>query len=152
MVACGSGPGIGMPNPGGFTDSNLSGTYVLSVSGTELRVVGSFFAIVGTITADGKGNITGGTVDINDLALGGTGVFTGQTLSASTYNVSQDGRGNGTLKTPQGNFGFDFVLTSNNHGLITRFDGNGSGSGTLDSQGSASQSSLASLGLLSFRR
>jgi hypothetical protein len=145
MAACGSGGGIGRPNPGGFSDSNLSGTYVLSISGTDLTGIGSFFAIVGTITADGKGNITGGTVDINDLALGGTGVFTGQTLSASTYSIGQDGRGTGTLKTPQGNFGLDFVLTSNNHGLITLFDGNGSGSGTLDLQGSASQSSLASL-------
>jgi hypothetical protein len=145
MAACGSGPGIGMPNPGGFSDSNLSGTYVFSVSGTDLVGAGSFFAIVGTITADGKGNITGGTVDINDLALGGTGVFTGQALSASTYNVTQDGRGTATLNTPQGNLGLAFVLTSSNHGLITRFDPNGSGSGTLESQGSASQSSLASL-------
>jgi hypothetical protein len=72
-------------------------------------------------------------------------VFPGQTLSASTYNVSQDGRGTATLNTPQGNFGLEFVLTATGHGLITRFDGNGTGSGTLDLQGSASQSALTSL-------
>lgn len=145
-VGCGSsGNPIIPPASGGFSDSNLSGTYVLSVSGGDGTGNGSFFAIVGTISADGKGHITGGSVDINDIALGGTGVFPSQTVGASTYNVTKDGRGTGSLATPEGNFGLDFVLTSNAHGLITRFDAVGSGSGTLDQQGSASQSSLQSL-------
>ncbi len=147
-VGCGSSNGFTKPNPTGFSNSSLSGTYVLSLSGTDVNVgasTASLFAIVGTITADGKGNITGGTVDINDLDLGGTGVFLGQTVSASTYSIATDGRGTGTLKTPHGNFGLDFVLTSNSHGLISRFDPAGSGSGSLDLQGSASQSSLQSL-------
>ncbi len=145
MAACGSGGAPPMPNPGGFNNATLTGTYVLSISGTDVTGNGSFFAIVGSISADGKGHITGGTVDINDLALGGTGVFTGQTLSASTYDVTQDGRGTGSLNTPKGTFRLDFVLTSNSHGLITRFDGSGTGSGALDLQGSTSQSSLQSL-------
>ncbi len=143
-VGCGSSGGFTRPNQNGFTAANLSGTYVISVSGTD--VIGntfSFFAITGTVTTDGKGMITGGSVDINDPDLGG--VFPGQTLGTSTYTVSPDGRGTATLNTPQGNFGLDFVLTSSSHGLIMRFDGNGSGSGTLDLQGSATQASLASL-------
>ena len=68
----------------------------------------------------------------------------GQAVSG-TYGITPDGRGAGTLKTSVGSFGIDFVLTSNSHGLITRFDGNGTGSGTFDRQGSASQSSLGSL-------
>ncbi len=145
-VGCGSSNPITPPNSNGFSNSNFSGTYVLSISGEDVNLnaqTESFFTIVGTVMADGKGGITGGTVDINDPDLGG--VFTGQTVGASTYSVSQDGRGTGTLKTPQGNFALDFVLTSNSHGLVTRFDGNGTGSGTLDTQGSASQSSLVSL-------
>jgi len=146
MAACGSSNSLVPPNNNGFTNGNLSGTYVLSISGTDITAdTFSFFAIVGTITADGNGNITGGTVDINDPDLGGTGVFLAQTVSANTYNISPDGRGTGTLVTPVATFGLDFVLTSGGHGLITRFDGVGSGSGTLDLQGSATQSSLASL-------
>ena len=146
LVACSSGTGIGRPNPTGFTNSSLSGTYIFSVSGSDVNATSeSFFAIAGTLTADGKGNITGGTVDVIDPNLGGTGIFLGQAVSASTYSISQDGRGTGSLATPVGTFGLDFVLTSTSHGLIIRFDGIGSGSGTLDLQGSASQSSLASL-------
>ena len=147
IAGCSSG-NIATPNNNGFTNSNLSGTYVISIAGTDVNLnagTESFFTIVGTIQADGMGNIQGGTVDINDLNLGGTGVFTGQTVGKTNYSVSPDGRGTGTLSTPIANFGLDFVLTSNDHGLITRFDGSGSGSGTLDLQGSATQSSLQSL-------
>ena len=147
-VGCGSGNGFTKTNPVGFSNSSLSGTYVLSISGTDVNVsanTASFFAIVGTISADGKGNIQGGTVDINDADLGGTGVFVAQALSPSTYTIGADGRGTGTLVTPVGKFGVDFVLSSNSHGLISRFDAAGSGSGTLDLQGSASQSALGSL-------
>ncbi len=151
IAGCGSSSPTAVPPPsGGFSDSNLKGTYVLSISGTDVNLSAeteSFFAIVGTITADGNGNITGGTVDINDLDLGSPGVWTGQTLSASTYSISADGRGTGTLVTvtPAKTFGLEFVLTSNGHGLITRFDNAGSGSGTLDLQRTASQSSLGPL-------
>ncbi len=143
-AACGSGNSP-TPNSGGFTNSNLSGTYVVSIAGTDITGNGSFFAIAGTISADGKGNISGGTLDINDFALGGTGIFAAQTVSASTYSISSDGRGTGKIVTPALTFGIDFVLTSDSHGLITRFDGLGSGSGTLDLQGSATQTSLTSL-------
>jgi hypothetical protein len=144
-VGCGNSSNVAPPNNNGFSNSSLSGTYVLSISGTDVNSstdTESFFAIVGTITADGMGNITG-TVDINDPNLGG--VFPGQTLTATKYNITQDGRGTGTLATAEGTFGLDFVLTSSGHGLITRFDGNGTGSGTLDLQTSTSQASLTSL-------
>jgi hypothetical protein len=145
LVGCGSSSPTPQPPPsGGFTVGNFNGTYVLSIAGADANAsTESFFAIVGTITADGNGNITGGTVDINDPNIGG--VFLAQTVSASPYKITPDGRGKSTLSTPQGSFGLDFVLTSNGHGLITRFDNLGSGSGTLDIQASASQTALTSL-------
>jgi hypothetical protein len=150
LAACGSSSSAPTPNSVGFSNSNLKGTYVLSISGTDFHPssgTGSLFAFVGTIMADGNGNIEGGktTVDINDLNLGGTGVFLAQPVGASTYSITPDGRGTAKLSTAEGNFGLDFVLTSNGHGLITRFDSFGSGSGTLDLQASASQGSLGSL-------
>ena len=55
--------------------------------------------------------------------------------SSSGYQVGQDGRGSGTLVVASGaTFHFDFVLTSASHGLISRFDGFGTGSGTIDFQ------------------
>ncbi len=135
MAACGSSSSGPATNPVGFTNASLSGTYVISMSGTDVNSAGDVvpFAIVGTIAANGKGGITG-TVDINDP--GNTGVNIGQAVgSNSTYNITQDGRGTGTLTTTSaGSFGIDFVLTSNSHGLITRFDPIGTGSGTLDLQ------------------
>lgn len=148
FVACGgsSAPAPVAPPSGGFTTSNFSGTYVVAISGADLNQSAqseSFFAIVGTMTVDGMGNISGGTVDINDPDIGG--FFPAQSLSASTYTITSDGRGKGTLATPEGNFAIDFVLTSNGHGLITRFDSGGSGSGTLDLQTTTSQSALTAL-------
>ncbi len=144
-AGCGSNGGSHTPNGSGFSNSNLSGTYVVSISGKDLNTTTGdvvSFAIVGTITANGSGGITGGSVDINDPS--NTGVNLGQTVSG-TYGITPDGRGAGTLQTSVGSFGIDFVLTSNSHGLITRFDGDGTGSGTFDRQGTASQSSLGSL-------
>jgi len=138
-------------NNNGYSNTDFSGTYVFSFSGTDVNLTAqtqSFFAIAGTITADGKGHIQSGTVDINDANIGG--VFTAQALTASTYSVSQDGRGTGTLVTPQGTFGLDFVMTSDSGGLISRFDSNGSGSGTFALQGTATQGSLSGLAFTLF--
>jgi hypothetical protein len=150
MTACGSGSSITPPNNEGFSDGSLTGTYVISMSGTDVNTASDeefTFAIVGTITADGKGGITG-TVDINDPGV--TGVNMGQAVSSSSsYSVKQDGRGTGKLVTPKGSFNVDFALSSTNHGLITRFDdvgtSVGTGSGTIDMQSTATQGSLSAL-------
>ncbi len=150
LISCGgsSSPTPVAPPSGGYSPTNFSGTYVISIEGADANFnadTESFFAIVGTIAADGNGNITGGVVDINDPDLGAPGIFLAQNVSASTYTVGPDGRGTGTLVTPVGTFSLDFALTSNGHGLITRFDQNGSGSGTLDLQQSTSQSALTAV-------
>src|ERR1019366_8483701 len=135
IASCGSSSSLTTPNRQGFGDGNLSGTYVISISGTDVNSSSVIvpFAIVGTITANGKGGITGGTVDINDP--GNLGVHTGQAVSSrSGYQDAQDGRGTGTLVTSVETFNFDFVLTSASHGLISRFDSFGAGSGTIDLQ------------------
>jgi hypothetical protein len=145
LVGCGSsGPAHGQAPPSGaFSASNLNGTYVFSVSGTDSS--GFPYAMVGTLTANGQGgsnSITGGTLDINDSD---TSLFTtGPIANASVnnngfYSVGQDGRGQATIGTSitgLGNLTFDFVLSSSFHGLITEFDTFGTGSGTLDLQSS----------------
>jgi|SRR5271169_2340459 len=147
MAACGSGNPITVPNPQGFNNGSLTGTYVISIAGTDVNSANFVvpFAIAGTIQANGKGGITTGTIDINDPGNTGVNLGVAVSSSSSSYNVSTDGRGTGTLVTTVATFNVDFVLTSTNHGLITRFDNLGTGSGTIDLQSSASQSSLGSL-------
>jgi hypothetical protein len=138
LVACGgsSSPRAVAPPTGGFNNGNLNGTYVFSVSGIDAS--GFPLAVMGTFTANGSGSITAGTVDMNG------GEFSGPApnlsiSSGSTYSVGLDGRGRATLAVSGSPFSsnkllLDFVLSSSSHGLIIEFDGNGSGSGTIDLQ------------------
>jgi hypothetical protein len=140
LVACGSSsPKAVAPPSGGYSASNLNGTYVFSVSGTDVN--GLPYAIVGALTANGSGGITGGTIDMNDEAFAESSpvippVADAAINSNSSYKVGVDGRGQATLNTstPFGNIKLDFVLSSSAHGLVTEFDNEASGSGTLDLQ------------------
>ncbi|MGO9402096.1 MAG: hypothetical protein ACLPVW_01350 [Terriglobales bacterium] len=151
MAGCSSSSSTVPPNQQGFSNSSLTGTYVISIAGTDVNTTANEavpFAIVGTVTANGSGGITGGTLDLNDP--GNIGVQLGQAVGTNSgYSITQDGRGSGTLVTPVGSFNIDFVLSSISHGLISRFDNQGTdigtGSGTIDLQSGTTQGSLASL-------
>lgn len=138
------------PPSGAFSNASLAGTYVVSFSGSDISGGNeTFFALAGTLTANGSGTFTGGTLDLIDPALGATlgASYTLAHLAASgTYAITADGRGSGSVSmtingTPV-QMGIDFVLTSGAHGLISRFDSSGSGSGTLDAASAVSQASL----------
>jgi hypothetical protein len=156
LVACGnsSTPPAQPPPSGAFSNTNLSGTYVFSVSGTDAN--GAQYAMLGAFTANGsggngRGGITGGTIDLNDVAFASNSpvilpVIDASINSNSFYTVGPDGRGQATLgtTTPFGNIILDFVLIDSFHGLVTEFDANATGSGTLDLQtASLTQASLA---------
>jgi hypothetical protein len=141
LAGCGSSNGtttIVPPPSGSFSNSNLNGTYVFSVSGTDLN--GAPYAMVGAFTANGSGGngtggITGGTIDLNDPGVP-TQIANASISGSSTYTVGQDGRGQANLSTSTafGSIVLDFVLQDSSHGLVSEFDGNGTGSGTLDVQ------------------
>ena len=152
LAGCGGSTNLASPPPSGaFSNSNLNGTYVFSFSGYDVGYGnGSFFAVVGSLTANGSGTLTGGSVDVDDPSLGES-FQTSDVLThlpvTGTYNITPDGRGSGniafTVNGTQVQFGLDFVLTSGSHGLITRFDSDGGGSGTIDLQAAGvSQSAL----------
>src|ERR1700751_2530464 len=92
FTACGGGGGtpvIPTPPPsGGFSNSNLNGTYTFSVSGANAN---GLFTMAGSFTACGcsAGTISAGTVDIVDP----TGPQTHLALitPSSVYSVSADG-------------------------------------------------------------
>ena len=130
------------PVNGAFKNNNPNGTYVVAFSGTDTGNANpSYFAMTGIVTANGNGSLTGGAIDLDDPALGSalqTGYVFADVPVSGNYNITPDGRGNGSISFSingaQVQFGLDFVLTSSTHGMITRFDNNGSGSGTIDLQ------------------
>src|ERR1017187_2804137 len=78
LAACGSnGNSVSIPvapPSGNFSNSNLNGTYVFALSGTD-PANGAPYARVVTFPANGaggnnRGGITGGTLDINDVVSG----------------------------------------------------------------------------------
>jgi hypothetical protein len=139
LVGCGSSsPTAVAPPSGAFSASSLNGTYVFSSTGVDSSSNGLFLGIAGTVVANGSGGITGGTIDIvgPDVTQAAP---VAQPITGGSYSVSADGRGKITLPLVT----LDFVLTSSSHGLITEFDGNGSGSGTIDLQSTVTLAQLA---------
>jgi hypothetical protein len=142
LAGCGSSsPKVVPPPSGAFSNSSFNGTYVFSITGSDNASVP--ISIAGSVSADGSGHVSGGTVDFND---GQVAPILGAAVTGGTYNVGADGRGTATLATttPFGSsLVVDFVLSSTSHGLITEFDGNASGSGTIDLQSTVTQAQLA---------
>ena len=146
LTGCG-GNGSGITNPvappsGSFSNSNLNGTYVFSVSGLDFS--GAQYVLVGTFTANGSGGISGGAYDMNDgqFSISSIAPVADQSITGGNYSVQVDGRTRVTLNTStpfSGGGGasgitLDLVLQNSSHGLVTQFDTNASGSGTLDLQ------------------
>jgi hypothetical protein len=155
LAACGGGgssnPPVNPPPSGSFSNSNLSGNYVFSVTGTAADSANDFVTIMGTFTADGNGNIaSGGVLDQNSTASNGLIL---DTITSGTYNVGSDGRATGSASLPtglitlqtqnSGTFQFAYVLTSSTHGLVTQFETFGSASGSLDLQANVTQADIA---------
>jgi hypothetical protein len=127
------------PPSGNFSNSSFNGTYAFSAAGTGSS--GAFFALAGTLQANGSGSITGGTLDLNDASS--STPLTNVAITGGTYSVTSDGRGQATLNTAQGPVRLDFVLLSSSHAMVTRYDTNGTGGGSMDLQKSVTQAQLA---------
>jgi hypothetical protein len=142
LVACGgSSVKIVAPPSGGFTNSNLNGTYVFSTAGVDSN--GSFLTVVGSFIANGSGGITSGNMDVVGQ---GAGVSANVPLTASSYSITADGRGQAILNASGGSITLDFALQSNSHAVVTEFDGFGTGSGTMDIvPNTVAQSALSNL-------
>jgi len=126
-AACGGGGTTPTPPPptGGFSVTNLKGQYAFSMSGED-GSTGSFFARVGSFSADGNGNITGGIEDVNINGVAETFAF-----SQSTYTVNADGRGILNLINGTGQLSFSITMISPTQGVIAETDLNATASGTF---------------------
>jgi hypothetical protein len=113
-----------------YSDGSLKGPFSFAYAGNDMS---GFLAAAGSFQADGLGHIITGVQDLDSFSTGPSLA----TPISGTYTVTPDGRGTvllnsgpgqGTVNTLQ------FVLNTNQHGLITRFDAGFTGSGTLDQQ------------------
>jgi hypothetical protein len=132
LAGCG-GTSSPPANTVGFNKTSLTGTYVFSTTGVDNN--GAFLAIAGAFVANGNGGIASGTMDVVGVEVPQpTPPATVAQAITGSYNVGTDGRGQATLNSPGGPVKLDFVLTSTSHGLVTEYDSNGTGSGTIDLQ------------------
>jgi hypothetical protein len=117
-----------------FSYASLAGPFTFFYSGNDSS---GFVAVAGSFLADGKGNIVSGVEDRDSFSTG----VAKQVPITGTYSVSADGRstvklnvgsgsgaGQGTTQTLQ------LAMANFQHGALTRFDANNTGSGTVDQQ------------------
>jgi hypothetical protein len=151
LAGCGTNSTTAMPPPtGGFTNSDLNGTYVFSATGTDVN--GAPISFAGVFVANGSGGIagTGGVLDVVDPDFD-PAVSSAVAITGGTYNVGVDGRPASTggllnLVTSGGTFTFDFVIASDQNGQIAYYSTNenygGTGSGSYMLQSAVSQSNV----------
>lgn len=117
-----------------FSDASLTGPFTFSYSGNDDA---GFVAVAGSFLADGQGHIVSGVEDSDSFSTG----VAKQVPITGTYVVGPDGRttvkvsvgsgsgaGQGTAQTWQ------LAMANFQHGEMTRFDAENTGSGTVDQQ------------------
>ena len=115
-------------NPGTTTNSRLSGNYAFSVRGFDPS---GLFVAAGSFAADGQGNISAGTMDINDT----TGSFPVNQTFSGTYSIGTDGLGFVIFNIAPPGVGsrtFALSMTASGNADIIEFD-DSTGAGTRNS-------------------
>jgi hypothetical protein len=124
-VGCGSsGSVILPPNGGNYSNASLKGSYVYEVHGFDFNF--NPFRQVGVFTADGNGNITGGSDD-SSVSANGSQV-------AGTYTVAKDGTGFITISTSLGTVNWAITLTSASEVQLIEADSDLNARGTAQLQ------------------
>lgn len=135
------------PSRGSAGDSELNGQYAFELTGFD--VSGLPATTVGSFTADGNGHITAGTADSNGSAL--ASASTNVALTASTFAVGSDGRGQVTLASSAGSSSYVLTTSGLSNGVATggsllEFDATGvrlAGRFYKQTSGAFTQASLA---------
>jgi hypothetical protein len=129
--------------PANFTLTNNALSFAFLLSGLESVNGPGFYALAGSITLDGNGNVLGGEQDYND----GDGLSSPEpspdTILPGPAALSVDpttGQGTLTLTTNNVNLGYSGVevlgvqFVNANHAMIIQFDGSATSSGSMDLQ------------------
>lgn len=106
-VGCGTGGGspVLIHGSGNFSTATLNGSYVYQIHGALVDNQGVLvpYREVGVFTADGSGNITGGTDDSNFSATG--------TAITGSYSINSNGIGTITFNTSSVGVALNFGIT-----------------------------------------
>ena len=96
-AGCGGGGPVIIPHQtGNFSNASFKGSYVFQIHGF-ISSSGAPYREVGVITADGNGNITGGTDGAN--TVGTAGAIQSSASLTGTYSIANDGTGSITLNS-----------------------------------------------------
>lgn len=134
LVGCGASGGPSNPGTGaaGYSNASLNGTYVFAMTGqcSGACSTASVVQAVGIMKADGNGNVTGGTLDLN---IGGA--YNGAPLALSgTYSVNADGTATVAVNDTVATDNFVLTLANPNAGYIVSNDSQWALSGTIAKQ------------------
>ncbi|HMD15789.1 MAG TPA: hypothetical protein VKH18_03905 [Terriglobales bacterium] len=130
--------------PANFILTNTAINFAFYLSGLEVLNFGpNFYALAGSVTVDGNGNVLGGKQDYSD----GLGLQSpepsGDVILPGAAALTVDpttGQGTLMLTTNNPNLGVNGVETlgvqfvNTNHALIIQFDGSATSSGSMDTQ------------------
>jgi hypothetical protein len=135
LVSCGGGAIKPPPPSGNYSNASLHGQYAFTLSGVDLT--GGYAARVGSFTADGAGNITGGLQDVLQLTTGQPAAQV--SFSGGHYSVQANGRGQVVLTVANGGAQLEMSIAfqSLNAGFAIETDLNATSNGTFDLQTSA---------------
>ncbi len=112
-----------------FSNASLTGKYALSFSGKDGA---SAYTAAGSVTFDGNSGITGGELDISDIAISHLAVSGGE------YHIGAEGRGTATITTASRTLNLRIALADHSQAyLISSVTTGPIGSGTLDLQDEA---------------
>jgi hypothetical protein len=111
-----------------YSDASLKGPFAFSYVGNDAN---GLLSVAGSLVSDGMGTIFSGVEDVESLL---TGVST-QVRISGNYIITGDGRGTISLNTGQQTAAtLRFVLTSNQHAVLIRFDKTATAGGSMDQQ------------------
>jgi hypothetical protein len=111
-----------------YSDASLRGPFAFSYTANDAS---GFRAVAGRFVSDGAGTIQSGLEDID--SFGGL-VATAVPMLPGSYKVGPDGRTTAIINTNRGSETWQFVLSSNEHAILIRFDTTATGNGTVDQQ------------------
>ena len=124
MAACGSGSGLVTPLGGSFSNSSLSGTYVMKQTGYYLNSAGNGipFSETTIFSANGKGALT---VIEDDGGPQGPG----SEMLAGSYGIERDGEGSLKFNNPSAISTYQITMIDTGHFYVVEGDSYASSSG-----------------------
>ena len=117
--------------PGTISNATLNGSFPFTLAGAS--TVGAF-TVGGIFTADGNGNITGGTEDFNNNGSFNAGSSSPSQIAGVTYSMASNGRGTAKIQTSKLTLNLAIYPASNGTIQMIELDTNALSSGAALTQ------------------